>query len=565
MRQPGVPVAQPMSHLVPKPAWKGVGVKPCLSEGNRGTRSSDSRNAERALGWKARRARGAWVLGWASFVTLASIFFFHTPPARSVEPARTESIKALVDRYVESRLKTSGLEPAPRANDAEYLRRVSLDLIGRIPTVAEVRAFLDDQTGRKRARLVDRLLASPEHARHFATVWRMAWIPQADTATYAELVDGLEAWLREGLIRNTPYDRLVSDQLTTSLLPPRPGQPQPPRAFLEAAQFKPENLAANTTRVFLGLNLDCAQCHDHPFARWTRDDFWQTAAFFAPSPLKMPIEGTTRTVSAKLPTGESVDWSGPPDETSGRALLASWVTSRDNPYFARNAVNRVWAQFFATGLVEPLDDLSPDNPGYHAELLDALARAFADERFDLKTLIRALVLTQAYQRTSAVDAQELNVGMGTADPFVRMPVRALSGEQLYDSLITASGRSLSEVATGVRSERARFASRYRAARPALAERSVPQTLVLYNGNLVAELTHPGRSPLLRTLVESPFFDDAGRIEVLFLAAFGRMPSADERKTLASYLAEKAPGKGRTQPLSDLFWALINASEFNSNH
>lgn len=503
-----------------------------------------------------------WMAACRTYALVALAGLVFVPVARAEEAPSTGALTARIDRFVEARLQERGVAPGAEASEAEFLRRVFLDLAGRIPSVAEARAFFDDAAPDKRARLVDRLLASPEYARNFATVWRKAWLPQAETPTFSELSDGYEAWLREELSRETPYDRMVVRQLTASFRPPRPGRPQPARSFLEASQFKPENLAANTTRAFLGLNLDCAQCHNHPFARWTRDNFWQTAAFFDASPTGLVIEGTDRAVTPALLTGEAVKWPDAREESTGRTVLASWITSRDNPFFARNAVNRLWAHCFGTGLVEPLDDLSEDNPAGPVELLGELAAGFGRAGFDLKLLIRSMVLSRAYQRTSAGRAETAEADGGS---LARMPVRALSGEQLHNSLLMAAGLPASPANAGVRSDRGRFVALFRAGRPSLAERSVSQTLTLYNGTLATALTRPETSPILKAVARSPFLDDAARVDTLYLATLSRWPDAAERTPLVAYLAEVSGQPDRERALGNLFWALINSTEFNSNH
>lgn len=272
-------------------------------------------------------------------------------------------------------------------------------MVGRIPTAAEVRAFIEDRGANKRAELVHRLLGSGGHARHWAAVWRREWIPQSPAAGGGEV----ESWIASRLRDNAPFDRVVRELLTAQAVRTPESAPQ---TFLVASEFKPENLAANTTRAFLGINLDCAQCHNHPFARWTRDQFWETAAFFArpragAAALELAVPGArTKVVRPRLLSDENIAWPAAIEPDTGRAVLATWVTRKDNPYFARNAVNRVWAQLFGSGLVEPLGDLSGDNPARHPELLDELAKAFADSGFDLKCLVAALTQTRAYQLSS---------------------------------------------------------------------------------------------------------------------------------------------------------------------
>ncbi len=483
------------------------------------------------------------------------------PTTRAAGGVSPGSLSSLIDAHIKIQLRDADIEPGPGAGAADFSRRVFPDIAGRIPTVAEARAALEATSSEDRAHMVDRLLEGPAYARHFATVWRKVWLPQTESPACDGQSDSFEAWLREELIRGTPFDRLVAGQLAASFRPPEPGRAPPPRSFVLTGQLKPETLAANTTRVFLGLNLDCAQCHNHPFARWTRDDFWQLAAFLAPSPAGIRIEGTDRTVPPKLLDGATARWPEPRDASSGQAALANWVASGENPYFARNAVNRLWAHFFGVGLVEPLDDLSSDNRSRDGKLLDELASAFAGG-FDLKRLIRAIVLSRTYQRTSAAPAEGVGETEIEGAKFARMMVRGLSGEQLYDSLRTAAGLPALPAGAGPKSDRGQFAGQFRTARPSLAKRSVPQTLVLYNGPMLAGWTNAETSPLLRALDESPFLDDPGRVEVLFLATLGRKPSDDERGPLTRYLVDHGD---RRRALGNVFWALLNSTEFHTNH
>jgi hypothetical protein len=458
-----------------------------------------------------------------------------------------------VDKHVALRWTADKITPAERADDAAFVRRVYLDLVGRIPTVAETRDFLADETADKRAKLADTLLASAAFARHAATVWRREWVPQADTPQFAHLTDNFEAWLADEFNRGTGLDAIARNLLTAS----RATEKVAPTTFLAAGEYRPETLAANTARAFLGVNLDCAQCHDHPFARWTRDQFWQTAAFFArptaDAKLLLALPGGKKTVGPKLLDDADPKWPAAVTEDTGRAVLAGWVTARGNPYFAKNAVNRAWAHLFGTGLVEPLDDLSGQNPASHPELLDELAAAFEKSGYDLKGLYAALVRTKAYQLSSKGKA---------SDPrrFARAAVRGLSGEQLYDSLRVAAGlpadrADLDPLAAG--RARRRFAERFRVDRPGTAQRSILQSLALMNNEATADLTDPAKTPTLRAVADAPFLDAAGKVESLFLAAYGRKPSADELKLFGT-----DAGADR---LADLFWALLNTAEFNTNH
>lgn len=493
------------------------------------------------------------------------------PAVRAAEPPDPAKLAAVIDARLAAGWKRAGATPAPAADDATFLRRASLDLIGRVPTVAEARAFLADAAANKRERLVARLCGSGAHTRHMATFWRRTWLPQADAPEFARLADDFETWVAARLRANARYDRVVRELLTTHS-GPRPRGTESPVGFFTASENKPDALAANATRAFLGVNLDCAQCHDHPFARWTRDQFWQTAAFFAPPakgadgravPPELTIPNTNKALKAELLDGGAVAWPAALAPDTGRKLLADWLTAKKNPYFAKNAVNRLWAQVYGTALVEPLDDLSGDSgtTGYHAELLAELADAFAASDFDLNYLTRALVLTRAYQLSA------------TAGPatyprlFARMPVRGLTGEQLYDSIRTAAGLPPERADTGRGlglEARNRFAAQFYVERPVLAERSTAQALSLMNGPFTNDLADPAKNPTLAGVIGAPFLDSRGKVEALFLAVLGRAPTGGELALASKHVDGSAPA-ARARALGDLFWALVNGTEFNTNH
>jgi hypothetical protein len=470
-----------------------------------------------------------------------------------------------IDRHLEAAWIAASATPAPPADDATFLRRAYLDLVGHIPTVGEVRAFETDRAPDKRARLIDRLVASQAHARHTAVFWRKTWLPQ--TALLSASGDGTDDWLAVRLHRGDKYDRIVRDLLTPTIeVRPAGRDLGVPQSFYSANEYKPESLAAGAARAFLGINLDCAQCHNHPFARWTRDQFWQTAAFFTrpaagAKRLEVKVMDSDRLVGAKLLTTEAVAWPDRMELDTGRRVLADWVTATGNPYFARNAVNRVWAHLFGTGLVEPLDDLSADAEPAGPGLLDDLTKAFIDSGFDLQYLTRAIVRTRAYRLSS--------VGP-TTDPrlFARFPVRGLTGEQLYDSLRVAAGlpplrTDLDPAAAGL--ERQRFAARFYVERPVAAERSILQALALMNGKLTSELTATESAPTVRGVVDAPFLDARAKVEALYLAAVGRRPSEDDIARLAAYVETGGADRDPKKALADVFWALLNSSEFNTNH
>ena len=271
---------------------------------------------------------------------LVCLAFAHTASTAAAAAPSPAEMARQIDEHLARQWQTAGVEPAPVVGDGNFLRRVSLDLIGRIPAVAESRAFIADTDPDKRRKIIERLHDSSAHRRHFATFWRRTWIPQADTPQFSRLSEDFELWVADRLRDGASYQDLARELLTATVAVSNDRFSRtsvaPPQGFLAANEFKAENLASSTTRAFLGINLTCAQCHDHPFARWTRDQFWQTAAFFARPELagevqtvrlSLTIPETEREVSAALLDGTSFDLPESLEDDSGRQLLADWVTA----------------------------------------------------------------------------------------------------------------------------------------------------------------------------------------------------------------------------------------------
>jgi len=516
------------------------------------------------------------------------------PPSDAAAPD-VAALAEAIDRAIASKWVANGVQPTQAADDAEFMRRVYLDLNGRIPTVAEVRRFLDDGAADKRLRLVDRLLQRPLYVEHFTTIWRHQLLPQNNDQQVQFLASSLEPWLRKQFRDNVPYDRMIRELLTAAVTSPDPRVPRQPNrgnplptAFYQVNEAKAENIAASTSRLFLGIKLECAQCHDHPFAKWSRKQFWEYAAFFSGiqprepragvfSPIKddparrvIKVAAKNEEYEARFLDGRAPEWkAGVPTRTT----LADWMTSADNPYFARNAVNRIWAHFFGIGLIEPVDEPGPDNPPSHSELLDELARQFVAHRYDVKFVIRAIAASRTYRLTSAATHPS------QSDPklFARMGVKGMSAEQLFDSLAVATGlqeRLESQRPGPFFSPRAEFLGKF--ANPSDKrtdhQTSILQALTLMNGKLTNEVTNPGPTngpPQTLTLVavmDAPFFDTpAKQVEALYLATLSRKPRADELDRFVKYLDRGGPDGDAKKALADVFWALLNSSEFVLNH
>ncbi|HEV8058283.1 MAG TPA: DUF1549 and DUF1553 domain-containing protein [Gemmataceae bacterium] len=512
--------------------------------------------------------------------------------------ADAQKLARRIDQLILARATSEGVPVGERSDDAEFLRRVSLDLSGRIPRTLEARDFLTDTKPQKRQLLIDRLLDSPMYVKHWTNVWRAALLPQANVPEAQQFLPGFDRWLRDRLRENTPYDLMVQQIITAPLdnvgMRRRPQQmaaaydEATPIAFYMANELKPENLASSASRLFLGIKLECAQCHDHPMDVWRRKQFWEFAAFFsgvqrttpADNPVpgvkedadldKISIPGTNDTVMVHY-----LDGSAPKAKVNGssRATLAAWITSSNNPYMAKALVNRLWAYFFGIGLVEPFDEMSEQNPASHADLLAELAREFQHHSYDLKFIMRAIALSETYQRASqrgrASASQEEN------RLFTNMTVRGLSGDQMLDSLVQATGLRDAgpagmapglvdpRITGGLRGEfLARFTSQDK---PAEYQTSILQALMLMNGRLMAETTDLERSETLSAIADSPFMDAHEKIEALYLTALCRKPRADELNKLVPYVESGGARKDPRVALSDVLWALLNSGEFLLNH
>jgi hypothetical protein len=473
------------------------------------------------------------------------------------------------------------VQPAPLADDATFFRRVHLDLAGRIPSITEIRDFLDDDRPDKRRHWVDRILqADPDdpsyrdvYIHHFANVWR-AWLLTQTNQQALLQQPALEQWLRQCLKANLGYDKLVRDLLTQE--PGNVNRRAGPidgtvSAFYLANEFQPENLAGSTARLFLGVKLDCAQCHNHPFAKWTRNQFWEYAAFFTDVPAlvrpnqpgmrgEIKILGTDKTVKARFLDGAEPQWKD--DKT--RPTLVDWMTAADNPFFARAAVNRLWVYFFGVGLVDQLDAPSDENPVNHLELLNELAREFVACKYDVKVLIRAIVASQTYQRAS------VGGHPNQPDPrlFARMPLRGLSPEQLFDSLAvateyqdTAPVDPRANFLGGPQSPRARFLAKFPAQDSKTDyQTSILQALYLMNNDFIADQTSVQKNRTLATLADQRT-STARKVESLYLVVLSRKPRLEESARFVQYVDAGDPKKA----LPDVFWVLLNSPEFLLNH
>ena len=498
---------------------------------------------------------------------------------QSVTGNRTQDLDALMTRL----WSENQIQPVSEAAPEELLRRVYLDLVGRTPSVTEVRDSLKDTSPDRYEKLVERLLNNPDHASHLAARFRSFLIPEGIDLTNFGGVEAFEKWLSEQFASGQSYDKTVQQLLLAEGRLVKSG----PLLFYSATRLEPDQLAGRTARVFLGMRLECAQCHNHPFEPWTQQDFWGFAAFFGR--ISRP-QGKLETVSkvmqvrdihrGEVSMPESKDPVAPKylnvntplesgETVARRRLLTQWLTGKDNPYFARATANRVWSMLFGKGIVNPVDDFGVGNPPLSAELLDLLAGQFIESNFDLKALFRTIALSRAYRLSSgADDAIETRL-----DWFAQMNVKMLTAEQVYDCITVATmpGNGTANAATGLvdrfgNSSREGFLRDFRtpSGRSTEYQGGIPQSLTLMNGALVDGATGLQSSGLLKSL-EAPFFSREQRIEILYFATLARPPKPSEKALLAEYITEDLTGPPLREALSDVLWALLNSAEFTMNH
>jgi hypothetical protein len=511
--------------------------------------------------------------------------------------------KNFIDELVFARLKKLGLPPSEVCDDGVFLRRATLDICGRLPTLEETREFLAEASANKRDKLIDRLLASEDYGDFFANKWGAILRNKRDTSrddpgpTFA-----FHAWIRDNLKKNLPYDQFVRAILTAS------GEEvkNPPVAWYREVH-EPSLQTEDTAQLFLGLRIACARCHHHPFEKWSQQDYYGFSAFFSQvgyknhpkdpppaqkgkkkkkkkkgkPPPRPPLEvfhqeGKAQAIHPK--TGEAVKPAGLggepldiPAKVDPRTRLADWMTAPDNPFFARVLVNRYWKHFFGRGLVDPEDDMRVTNPASNPELLTALAQHFVQSKYDLKDLVRTLCTSRVYQLSARSNAYNRE----DRQNFSRFVPRRLHAEVLLDAIdqVTESQTRFGGVPAGTRAVQlpdnafeSYFLSvfgRPDASSACECERdsstSLPQLLHLINSADILGKTAGSRAQKL-SRDRRPHEE---RLRDLYLVALSREPGPEEVKVLTTYIDRK--GKDVKGAYEDIIWALINGEEFLFNH
>lgn len=496
-------------------------------------------------------------------------------PAAKSSKMTTQELADWIDARFAKEYEAAGVKPADTVDDARFLRRIFLDLQGRVPTVAQIRDFEGADGSFKRQDYVDRLLNDERRpdrfaqrsADHLARVWRRMMVPAS--APNAGLATQLDPWLSRQFSLNTPYDQVARKLMLVAPQQPQPGlggfaAPAPANndpdaaagVFQQSIGATPENLTSAYVRVFLGVRINCAQCHDHPLADWKRSDFWGIAAFLGGSTsIKPQTEEITYT--AKLL------WSQEPVTTipgakAPREFLADWMVSPTNPNFAATAVNRFWQYLCGRGLTASVDDLDQVSP-QERKILDELAKLFVESGYDVRWLVTGICKSKVYQQAVGSDAD-------STESFVHRPLKTLLPEQVFDSLEQALGLPIARVDQGPRynGEREQFVARMNEAAaetPADYKGGIPQALMLMNGKLTADATSLENSRTLRAVVEAPFLGNEERLETLYLAALSRVPRAEEAEFLLKHVDSKASEEERKEAFAQIFWGILNSPEF----
>jgi hypothetical protein len=518
--------------------------------------------------------------------------------AAADEPA----LRTVIDREVESQLGRLKVPPAALCDDATFLRRVTLDLTGTIPAADDVVKFLADQNPSKRSILVDRLLEDPRYAAHQATQWDLALFTRNPANSEVRKREAFQKWLTEQFARNVPYDKWVLDLFRAEGNAAEQGAP------LYLAQFRGQALetAEGVTRLFLGTQIRCARCHDHPSDKWTQKDFYGFAAFFA----RLVVidggggEGKRKLFIAEKSTGDLM-FTGPAKDAkpgqkgepisakylegavvaepplpkdfkepdlknakapvakplfSRREKLAAWLAAPENPYFAKAAVNRLWTQFLGRGFYNPVDDLKEDDKATHPALLKALREGLIARKFDLKSFTREIVNSRTYQRASAGAPGESQGG------YERFRLRPLTAEEMMTALRTASGADApgadgKPVPAGNLSEYfVRYMGNVTDGRGEF-QGSVSERLFMNNSGQVRQLLQRRKGNLADQILASADPWET-RIERMFLAVLGRMPRAEEREKFLGHLKGAAKPDGAVE---EAIWVLVNCGEFRFNH
>ena len=510
--------------------------------------------------------------------------------------------------------KDNEMTPAPPASEGEWCRRVHLDVIGRVPSVDELRDFLTSKDADKKAKLVAKLLYdekyTEEYARNWTSLWTNVLIGRNGGNEQRSLTSraGLQKYLRDSLARNKPYDKMVYE-LVTATGSTSPGSENFNGAVnflvMKVNEEKASLATADTAKVFLGLQVQCTQCHNHPFNDWKQQKFWEMNAFFRQTrALRKFIAGTRDIESAELVNEDFAGEGGDASEAEiyyelrnglskvaypvfvdgteiGRSGYVSEVSRRDelgklivqSEFMDKTIANRMWAHFLGYGFTKPIDDLGPHNPPTHPELLEYLGKEVRKNSFSMKELIRWITLSEAYSLSSRITKsnEKDDPLMGETPKFTHFYLRQMRAEELYESLLVAT-EAQKTVGSYEEQEKAKnewmrqFVIAFgndEGTEATTFNGTIPQALMMFNGDLIKKATNPNKGSFLAKIAADNSMKPAEKINYLFLSGLGRSPTKNEIDIANKLLIAR---KGETaEALQDIFWAVLNSNEFIFNH
>jgi hypothetical protein len=536
--------------------------------------------------------------------------------AKETSTSTDEEVIAYINRLIRQGWTDNSVAPSAPATDSEWIRRVYLDVFGRIPSVEEANHFLTLRGNDRKAKLIDKLLYSDEYAEDYARNWTTIWtnilIGRTGGNDNRSMVsrEGMQQYLRRAFLRNKPYDEMAFELISAQghNTPGEQGYNGAVNFLLDNLQENAAPATAKTARIFLGMQVQCTQCHNHPFNDWKQDSFWGFNAFFRQTRGVRTGEGN-RDRAARLedrdfagednelskaaifyelrngllkvayPTfvdGTAIDSHGSVSQVNRRTELARLV--RTSPYLGQAVVNRMWGQFFGYGFTKPVDDMGPHNPPTHPELLQRLGRDFVSHGHDLKKLIRWITLSEAYALSSRVNVRNKDGVVSGKEKFKDDPLlgdkplfshfylRQMQAEQLYESLLVATeahktrgsfedqertkSQWLQQFATAFGTDEGDEATNFNG--------TIPQALMMMNGDLVKRATSGEKGSYLDRLATSSL-KDADKINHLYMAALTRKPTRGEVNMAQQCWVQR---KGKTvEALQDIFWVLLNSNEF----
>ena len=522
-----------------------------------------------------------------------------SPTASRQVPSSTKHL----DRHINAVLKKEGIEPSKMSKDAEFLRRIHLDMTGKIPTPEEVRDFLEDGSSTKRQKKIDDLLQSEAYIDYWTRLWVNWLIGRRGDDDDRRI--GLTSWGQDALQKNIPYNQFVQELIAAD------GELRNNGAGNYVLRYdrSPVLLTSQTSRLFLGLPMQCAECHDHKSEAWLQEDFYGIAAFFTgiESQRKGDIQamnsvGDERRIDNFLITNEpeksiwverldaevsarfldGTEYKGTPIEK--RKALAQWITDKSNPYFSRAIVNRIWKHFMGRGFVEPLDGFGEENLPTNPVLLDWLANDFVIHGYNLQHLMRIILNSETYQRTSETNKSNKDDELYYSHAYVK----PLSAEQFFYSMLQATGfERLQQIKMGGikrqgGEDRKNMLRELEGMKREHLEKflfllnngemeeieafngTIPQALMMINGNIVNDsASHEDRGSFINYVL-GKWREPIERIEYIYLNVLSRLPSAKEKTYFQRYL-DRSLYSDKDLAYEDLYWVLLNSAEFSLNH